>query len=136
MPQPSCTPKRRRRRSLLTTLAGCLAGTAVVAYVVADRKDEFATALGAAPLPILLAAAALQVIALVSRTLRAGGAALAAAAGVLLTATGTLGALAYAAWAAIDRLWTLRSGSRHRSTASRPPVVPSREPLPAIGATR
>jgi hypothetical protein len=30
------------------------------------------------------------------------------AAGVLLTATGTLGALAYAGWALADRLWTKR----------------------------
>jgi hypothetical protein len=41
--------------------------------------------------------------------LGANGAALAAAAGVLLTATGTAGALAYAAWAGVDRLWTMRS---------------------------
>jgi uncharacterized membrane protein YbhN (UPF0104 family) len=40
--------------------------------------------------------------------LGADGVALAAAAGVLLTATGTAGAIAYAAWAATDRLWTLR----------------------------
>ena len=40
------------------------------------------------------------------------GVALAAAAGVLLTATGTAGALAYAAWAATDRLWTLRAVPR------------------------
>ena len=37
-------------------------------------------------------------------TLGANGVALAAAAGVLLTATGTLGALFYAAWAGADRL--------------------------------
>jgi uncharacterized membrane protein YbhN (UPF0104 family) len=37
--------------------------------------------------------------------LGAGGVALAAAAGVLLTATGTVGALSYAAWAGLDRLW-------------------------------
>jgi hypothetical protein len=36
------------------------------------------------------------------------GAALTAAAGVLLTATGTAGALSFAAWAGLDRLWTLR----------------------------
>ena len=44
--------------------------------------------------------------------LGADGAALAAAAGVLLTATGTLGALTYAGWAGIDRLWTLRPAAR------------------------
>jgi uncharacterized membrane protein YbhN (UPF0104 family) len=61
------TPKRRRR-SVLTTVAGALAVTAVLAYVVADRRDEFGTALGAAPLWLLLVAAALQLLALVSRT--------------------------------------------------------------------
>lgn len=59
---------KRRRRSLLTTLAGALAVTAVLAYVLADQRDEFATALGSAPLWILLVAAALQLVALLSRT--------------------------------------------------------------------
>jgi hypothetical protein len=53
--------------------------------------------------------------------LGADGVALVAAAGVLLTATGTAGAVAYAVWAGLDRLWTLR------------PAAP--EPRPAIGAT-
>jgi uncharacterized membrane protein YbhN (UPF0104 family) len=66
--------------------------------------------------------------------LGAHGAALAAAAGVLLTATGTLGALAYAGWAGIDRLWMLRRNSRRRAVPFRPPSAP--EPRPAIGATR
>jgi uncharacterized membrane protein YbhN (UPF0104 family) len=68
VPQPECTPKRRSRRSVLTTLAGGLAVTAVLAYVVADRWEEFGTALRSAPLWILLLAAALQLLALVSRT--------------------------------------------------------------------
>ena len=53
----------------------------------------------------------------------ADGVALAAAAGVLLTATGTAGAIAYAAWAATDRLWTLR-----------PPMPVQTQP--AIGGVR
>ena len=68
MPRPQCTPKRRRRRSVLTTLAGGLAVTVVLAYVVADRREEFGMALRSAPLWILLAASALQLLALVSRT--------------------------------------------------------------------
>ena len=64
------------------------------------------------------------------------GAALAAAAGVLLTATGTLGALAYAGWAGIDRLWMLRPAARGRPLPARPHVRPSHEPQPAIGVTR
>ena len=67
--------------------------------------------------------------------LGAHGAALAAAAGVLLTATGTLGALAYAGWAGVDRLWLLRR-ARRRVIPSRPHVHPAPEPQPAIGATR
>jgi uncharacterized membrane protein YbhN (UPF0104 family) len=68
VPEPRWTPKRRRRRSVLTTLAGALAVAAVLAYVLADRRDEFGAALTAAPLGILLVATALQVLALVSRT--------------------------------------------------------------------
>jgi uncharacterized membrane protein YbhN (UPF0104 family) len=64
------------------------------------------------------------------------GAALGAAAGVLLTATGTLGALAYAGWAGVDRLWMLRPAARRRAIASRRPVHPSHEPQPATGVTR
>ena len=37
-----------------------------------------------------------------------------AAAGVLLTATGAVGALAYAAWALADRLWIARHRIRDR----------------------
>jgi hypothetical protein len=66
--------------------------------------------------------------------LGAHGAALAAAAGVLLTATGTLGALAYAGWAGIDRLWALRPAAPHRPLAPLPHPTP--EPQPAIGVTR
>jgi uncharacterized membrane protein YbhN (UPF0104 family) len=49
--------------------------------------------------------------------LGANGVALAAAAGVLLTATGTAGAIAYATWAAGDRLWTMRPAARRRRAA-------------------
>ena len=52
--------------------------------------------------------------------LGAGGVALTAAAGVLLTATGTAGALAYAAWAGIDRLCLVRR-RRRAAAASDPP---------------
>jgi uncharacterized membrane protein YbhN (UPF0104 family) len=68
VPAAPPTPKRRRRGSVLTTLAGALAVTAILAYVVADSREEFGAALGAAPLWILLVATALQLLALVSRT--------------------------------------------------------------------
>jgi len=57
--------------------------------------------------------------------LGANGVALAAASGVLLTATGTAGALAYAVWAMSDRLWTLRPSRR-------PPLAPETS---TVGAT-
>jgi hypothetical protein len=56
------------RRRALTTAAGALVVTAVLVYVLADRRHELAAALDSAPIGILLAAAALQLVALVSRT--------------------------------------------------------------------
>jgi uncharacterized membrane protein YbhN (UPF0104 family) len=53
---------------VLTTLAGAIAVCALLAYVLADSKEEFGTALASAPLWILLVATALQLLALVSRT--------------------------------------------------------------------
>jgi hypothetical protein len=40
------------------------------------------------------------------------GVAAAAAAGILMTATGTVGGLSFAAWAGADRLWDARRGTR------------------------
>jgi uncharacterized membrane protein YbhN (UPF0104 family) len=59
---------RSRRRRLRTTIVGGIVVTAVLAYLLADRRDEFATALTAAPVWVLAAATVLQVLALVSRT--------------------------------------------------------------------
>jgi uncharacterized membrane protein YbhN (UPF0104 family) len=50
--------------------------------------------------------------------LGAHGVAGASAAGVLLTATGTLGALAYAGWALADRFWTKRRARVLRASAT------------------
>ena len=58
----------RTQRRALVTVTGGLAVTAVLVYVLADRRDEFGAALGSAPAGILLAATALQLLALVSRT--------------------------------------------------------------------
>ncbi|HEX5620963.1 MAG TPA: hypothetical protein VFX51_21250 [Solirubrobacteraceae bacterium] len=59
---------RLRRHRVLTALAGALAVTAVLAYLIADRRDEFSAALTAAPVWILVVAAVLQLLALVTRT--------------------------------------------------------------------
>jgi uncharacterized membrane protein YbhN (UPF0104 family) len=58
---------RKGRSSAAATVAGALAVAVVLALVLADRRDEFAEALHAAPLWVLLLAAALQVLALVTR---------------------------------------------------------------------
>ena len=68
--------------------------------------------------------------------LGANGVALAAAAGALLTATGTAGALAYGGWAGLDRLWLTRRTARRRPLAPPPPPRIAPEPRPAIGVTR
>jgi hypothetical protein len=49
-----------------------------------------------------------------------GGVALTAAAGVLLTATGTVGGLCFAGWAGADRLWALTRRARfHKARHAR-----------------
>ena len=49
------------------------------------------------------------------------GVAAAAAAGVLMTVTGTIGGLCFAAWAGADRLWSLISRARLRRAHARAP---------------
>jgi hypothetical protein len=57
----AASPSTRTRRRLATTAAGAVAVTAVLAYVLADRRDEFTAALKTAPVLILLAASVLAV---------------------------------------------------------------------------
>lgn len=52
----------------MTASAGTLAAAVVLGWVLADRRDEFVGALGAAPIWVLLVATLLQLVALVSRT--------------------------------------------------------------------
>ena len=58
---------RKGSRSAAATAAGALAVAVVLAIALADKRDEFAEALQAAPLWVLALAAALQVLALVTR---------------------------------------------------------------------
>src|SRR5262245_23303872 len=60
------------------------------------------------------------------------GVAATAAAGVLLTVTGTLGGLCFAAWAGADRLW---AAARARSGRRRSPLAP-RASLAGVSPTR
>ena len=59
---------RQTRRSVLATAAGAAVVTGALAWALAGRRDEFATALQAAPVAVLLLATLLQILALVSRS--------------------------------------------------------------------
>lgn len=58
---------RKGSRSAAATVAGALAVAVVLAIALAGKRDEFAEALQAAPMWVLALAAALQVLALVTR---------------------------------------------------------------------
>ena len=57
-----------RRRRVPITVLGSLATAAILAYVLAGRRDEFAEALSSASIWVLLVTTLLQIVALVSRT--------------------------------------------------------------------
>jgi uncharacterized membrane protein YbhN (UPF0104 family) len=61
-------PVGRTRRSLALTVAGALIVAGVLGWALAGRRHEFAQALDAAPIWLLLVAAVLQIVALVSRS--------------------------------------------------------------------
>jgi uncharacterized membrane protein YbhN (UPF0104 family) len=58
----------RTRRSIGLTLAGAVVVAGALAWALSGRRDEFAEALEAAPISILLLAVVMQVVALVSRS--------------------------------------------------------------------
>jgi hypothetical protein len=101
--------------------ASLLDATAVLIAMVILSQLPVGPSVGAAAVVVILGA---------------DGVALAAASGALLTATGTAGALAYAGWAGVDRLWTLRPGAGQRSVPQPHPHVSPEPPRPAIGVTR
>jgi uncharacterized membrane protein YbhN (UPF0104 family) len=72
----------RHRRRIAATVVGAVAAAGVLAWALAGRRDEFAAALQAVPVWILLLAAGLQIVALVSRS-EAWHASVAAAGGTI-----------------------------------------------------
>jgi uncharacterized membrane protein YbhN (UPF0104 family) len=67
------------------------------------------------------------------------GVAAAAAAGVLMTVTGTLGGLCFAAWAGADRLWSISRQARSRparAQAQRSRELPRTSPVRADDTKR
>jgi hypothetical protein len=101
--------------------ASLLDATAVLIAMVTFSQLPVGPSVGAAAVVVVLGA---------------NGVALAAAAGTLLTATGTAGALSYAGWAGIDRLWMMRPAAGRRTAPPQPLAHVSPEPRPAIGVTR
>jgi uncharacterized membrane protein YbhN (UPF0104 family) len=56
------------RHRTLITVGGSLLSTAILAALLAGRRDEFASALSGAALPVLAATVALQIVALLARS--------------------------------------------------------------------
>ena len=104
----------RTHRSLAMTLFGTVAVAGVLAYVLADDRAAFSTALGAAPAGVLLAATAMQVVALVSRSeawnlcVRAAGGTMSRALVYRASGLGNLGSLLNTNLGAAGRIAMLR----------------------------
>jgi hypothetical protein len=111
-PLPSAKP--RARRSLVMTVVGTGVVVAALAVALAGDRDAFATALESAPLLVLIGAAALQLVALVSRS-EAWHASVGAAGGTVprrrvywASAMGNLGSLLNTNLGAAGRIAVLR----------------------------
>jgi uncharacterized membrane protein YbhN (UPF0104 family) len=119
-PQPSrpdalaACVRSRAHRSLGMTVVGTAVVVAALAVALAGERDKFATALESAPLLVLIAAAALQLVALVSRTeawhvcVRAAGGTMSRRGLFRASAIGNLGSLLNTNLGAAGRIAMLR----------------------------
>ena len=64
----AATQRRSAARGVVPAVAGAAVVAGLLAWALAGKRDEFSSALGAAPIWLLLVAAALQLAALVSRS--------------------------------------------------------------------
>jgi hypothetical protein len=99
---PSAVRLACRRHRTAVTVAASIAASVALGLLLIGRWDELETGVTGTPIAIAAAAVALQVLALLARSEAWHVCVRAAAAGVLLTATGTVGGLAFAAWGALD----------------------------------
>lgn len=117
---------RTGRRSAAATAVGALAVAIVLAVALAGKRDEFAEALQAAPLWVLALAAALQVLALVTRCeawrtcVAAAGATISRRRLFRAGGLGNLGSLVNAQLGAAARIAVLR-----RSAPDETPRIPA-----------
>jgi len=126
-------------RSTAVTAAGAVAVVAVLAVALAGHRDDFAQALHAAPLLVLLAATALQLIALLSRC-EAWHTCVTAAGGTISRrrlfhagGLGNLGSLVNAQVGAAARIAVLRRSGRDEVPRV-PALIAAEVPILAIEA--
>jgi hypothetical protein len=104
----------RPRRSLVLSGVGTVVVVGVLTAVLAGHREEFSTALAAAPLTVLLGATALQLVALVSRceawnvSIRAAGGTMTRRQVYWASAVGNLGSLLNTNLGAAGRIALLR----------------------------
>jgi uncharacterized membrane protein YbhN (UPF0104 family) len=122
------------------SILGALAVTAALVAVLAGRRDEFATALESASIPILLAAAALQLVALLARS-EAWHGSINAAGGTVprrilyrASSMGYVGGLLNAQLGTVSRIAALRRSSPAESPGV-PTLIAAEFPILAVEAT-
>jgi uncharacterized membrane protein YbhN (UPF0104 family) len=121
VPVPPCPPDAPQasvgtnaRRSLALTIAGTVVVVVALAFALAGDRQEFSTALESAPVLVLIGAAALQIVALVSRSeawnvsVRAAGGTVARRRLYRASAMGNLGSLINTNLGAAGRIAMLR----------------------------
>lgn len=129
----------RRRRTLLTVV-GSIATAAVLAFVLAGRRDEFAAAFGDASAGVLVVSVLLQIVALLTRS-EAWHLSIEAAGGTVerrvlyrASSMGVLGGLLNAQMAMAVRIGALRRSSPLVSPQV-PTLIAAELPILAIEAT-
>jgi uncharacterized membrane protein YbhN (UPF0104 family) len=129
----------RRRRTLLTVV-GSLAAAAVLAFVLAGRREEFAEALGDAAAWVLAVTVLLQIVALLTRSeawhlsIEAAGGTVERRALYRASSMGVLGGLLNAQMATAVRIGALRRSSPLVSPQV-PTLIAAELPILAIEAT-
>jgi hypothetical protein len=119
---------------------GSLAGAALLALVLAGRRDEFVTALSSAALPILGITVLLQIVALVSRSeawhlsIQAAGGTVARRVLFRASSVGTLGSVVNAQLGAAARIGALRHSSPDVSPQV-PTLIAAEFPILAVEGT-
>ncbi len=141
--RPAVTARLRsfaRRRRTLLTVVGSLVTAAILAFVLAGRRDEFTAALGDAAAWVLVVTVLLQIVALLTRS-EAWHLSIEAAGGTVerrvlyrASAMGVLGGLLNAQMAVAVRIGALRRSSPTVSPQV-PTLIAAELPILAIEAT-